>query len=141
MVAVFEHAKQLKGPVLLHVLTTKGKGYDPAEADQRTFHAVTPFTVEDGKMEKESLRDNLHASLHRKRLNAEAEKPTIKSSPSPPPCQMGRDLAKFQPKFPERYFDVGIAEQHAVTFAAWACRRRVYSRRALFIQHLPTAGL
>jgi 1-deoxy-D-xylulose-5-phosphate synthase len=116
MVAVFEHAKQLKGPVLLHVLTTKGKGYDPAEADQRTFHAVTPFTIEDGKMEKKSS-GTTYTQAFVEALNNEAEtnEKIVAITAAMPD---GTGLAKFQQKFPNRYFDVGIAEQHAVTFAA-----------------------
>jgi 1-deoxy-D-xylulose-5-phosphate synthase len=54
LVDVFEHVKHIRGPVLVHILTTKGKGYDNAEQDSRNFHAVTPFTVEDGKFEKKA---------------------------------------------------------------------------------------
>ena len=54
LVDVFEHVKHIRGPVLVHVLTTKGKGYENAEQDSRVFHAVTPFTVEDGKFEKKA---------------------------------------------------------------------------------------
>jgi len=116
LVAVFEHAKRLKGPVLLHVLTTKGKGYDPAEADQRTFHAVTPFTIEDGKMEKKATGVT-YTQAFVETLNEVAEKDekVVAITAAMPD---GTGLAKFQAKFPQRYFDVGIAEQHAVTFAA-----------------------
>ncbi|GAB4457726.1 MAG: 1-deoxy-D-xylulose-5-phosphate synthase [Armatimonadaceae bacterium] len=116
LVAVFEHAKMLKGPILLHVLTTKGKGYNPAEADQRTFHAVTPFTVEDGKMvKKPSGITYTQAFVETLIEEAEQDKKIIAITAAMPD---GTGLAKFQPRFPERYFDVGIAEQHAVTFAA-----------------------
>jgi 1-deoxy-D-xylulose-5-phosphate synthase len=116
LVAVFEHAKAIKGPVLLHVLTTKGKGYDPAEADQRTFHAVTPFTVEDGKMEKKASGVTFtQAFVETLNEEAEANEKVVAITAAMPD---GTGLAKFQQKFPERYFDVGIAEQHAVTFAA-----------------------
>jgi 1-deoxy-D-xylulose-5-phosphate synthase len=116
LVAVFEHAKKLKGPVLLHVLTTKGKGYDPAEADQRTFHAVTPFTVEDGKMEKKATGVT-YTQAFVETLNevAETDEKIVAITAAMPD---GTGLAKFQARHPGRYFDVGIAEQHAVTFAA-----------------------
>jgi 1-deoxy-D-xylulose-5-phosphate synthase len=116
LVPVFEHAKQLKGPVLLHVLTTKGKGYEFAEGDQRTFHAVTPFTVEDGKMEKKSA-GTTYTQAFVEALNEEAEK-NEKIVGITAAMPDGTGLAKFQAKFPRRYFDVGIAEQHGVTFAA-----------------------
>jgi len=116
LVAVFEHAKRLKGPVLLHVLTTKGKGYDPAEADQRTFHAVTPFTIEDGKMEKKATGVTYtQAFVETVNEGAEKDEKVVAITAAMPD---GTGLAKFQAKFPQRYFDVGIAEQHAVTFAA-----------------------
>lgn len=116
LVAVFEHAKKLKGPILLHVLTTKGKGYELAEGDQRTFHAVTPFSVEDGKMEKKASGVT-YTQAFVEALNDEAarnEKVVAITAAMPD----GTGLAKFAEKFPQRYFDVGIAEQHAVTFAA-----------------------
>jgi 1-deoxy-D-xylulose-5-phosphate synthase len=65
LIDVFEHARQIKGPVVLHVLTTKGKGYESAEQDARQFHAVTPFTVEDGKFEKKAGRRHLHSGVRR----------------------------------------------------------------------------
>ncbi len=116
LAAIFEDVKRIKGPVLLHVLTTKGKGYEPAEGDQRSFHAVTPFTVEDGKMEKKSSGTTFTQAFV-EALNAEAETDkTIVGITAAMPD--GTGLAKFQQKFPDRYFDVGIAEQHGVTFAA-----------------------
>jgi 1-deoxy-D-xylulose-5-phosphate synthase len=116
MAKVFEHARALKGPVLLHVLTTKGKGYDPAEADQRTFHAVTPFTVEDGKMEKKPSGITYTQAFVETLNEAAVTDDKIVGITAAMPD--GTGLAKFQARFPERYFDVGIAEQHAVTFAA-----------------------
>ncbi len=112
---VFEESKKLKGPVLLHVLTTKGKGYETAENDSRTFHAVTPFTVEDGKMEKKASGTTFTQAFV-ETLNAEAEtnNKIVAITAAMPD---GTGLAKFADKFPARYFDVGIAEQHAVTFA------------------------
>lgn len=116
LAAIFEEVKKIKGPVLLHVLTTKGKGYEPAEGDQRSFHAVTPFTVEDGKMEKKSSGTTFtQAFVEALNTEAENDKSIVGITAAMPD---GTGLAKFQQKFPERYFDVGIAEQHGVTFAA-----------------------
>lgn len=116
LVQVFEHAKHLEGPVLLHVLTTKGKGYEPAEKDQRTWHATTGFSIEDGKMEKKSsgvtYTQAFVESLNEVAVNNEKVVAITAAMPD------GTGLAKFADKFPKRYFDVGIAEQHAVTFAA-----------------------
>ena len=112
---IFEEAKKLKGPVLLHVLTTKGKGYTTAENDSRTFHAVTPFTVEDGKMVKKAAGTTFtQAFVETLSESAEADKKIVAITAAMPD---GTGLAKFADKFPDRTFDVGIAEQHAVTFA------------------------
>lgn len=116
LVQVFEHAKHLNRPVLLHVLTTKGKGYEPAEKDQRTWHATTGFSIEDGKMEKKAsgvtYTQAFVESLNEVAVNNEKVVAITAAMPD------GTGLAKFADKFPKRYFDVGIAEQHAVTFAA-----------------------
>ena len=116
LVQVFEHAKHLEGPVLLHILTTKGKGYEPAEKDQRTWHATTGFSIEDGKMEKKSsgitYTQAFVESLNEVAVNNDKVVAITAAMPD------GTGLAKFADKFPKRYFDVGIAEQHAVTFAA-----------------------
>jgi 1-deoxy-D-xylulose-5-phosphate synthase len=116
MIEVFEHAKHLKGPVLLHILTTKGKGYANAENDQRTFHAVTPFTLEDGKMEKKASGVTYTQAFVETLIDEAAHNPKIVAITAAMPD--GTGLTKFAEKFPDRYFDVGIAEQHAVTFAA-----------------------
>lgn len=113
---VFEDAKKLKGPVLLHVLTTKGKGYEIAEQDARVFHAVTPFTVEDGKMEKKAIGVTFTQAFSETLIEEAAVDSSIVAITAAMPD--GTGLAKFADKFPTRYFDVGIAEQHAVTFAA-----------------------
>jgi len=116
LAAVFEDVKKIKGPVLVHVLTTKGKGYEPAEDDQRNFHAVTPFTLQDGKMEKKASGVTFTQAFTEALLaEAEVNKNVVGITAAMPD---GTGLAKFQQKFPDRYFDVGIAEQHGVTFAA-----------------------
>jgi len=116
MKAVFKSAKQLKGPVLVHVVTSKGKGYLPAEKNPDTFHGVGPFDPETGKVIKKEgpptytkvFGDTLvHlAETHEQIVAITAAMPT------------GTGLIKFAERFPRRFFDVGIAEQHAVTFAA-----------------------
>ncbi len=116
LVDVFEHVRHIKGPVLLHVLTTKGKGYEIAEQDSRVFHAVTPFTVEDGKMEKKAGGVTYTQAFVETLNELAAEDPKVVAITAAMPD--GTGLAKFADKFPNRYFDVGIAEQHAVTFAA-----------------------
>lgn len=116
LVDVFEHARNIRGPVLLHVLTTKGKGYEIAEQDARVFHAVTPFTVEDGKFEKKASGVTYTQAFVETLNEAAACDPKIVAITAAMPD--GTGLAKFAEQFPSRCFDVGIAEQHAVTFAA-----------------------
>ena len=116
LVEVFEHVRAIKGPVLLHVLTTKGKGYEFAEADQRVFHAVTPFTVQDGKMEKKVTGTTFTQAFTEALCEVAEQDANVVAITAAMPD--GTGLAKFQQRFPDRYFDVGIAEQHAVTFAA-----------------------
>jgi 1-deoxy-D-xylulose-5-phosphate synthase len=113
---VFEEVKRLKGPVLLHVNTTKGKGYVPAEGDQRTWHAVSAFNIEDGNLEKKASGVSYTQAFVESLNEVAVNHPEVVAITAAMPD--GTGLAKFAEKFPERFFDVGIAEQHAVTFAA-----------------------
>ncbi len=104
-------------PVLLHVVTQKGKGYAPAEASGDKYHAVTKFNVVTGEQKKEPAGAPSYTSVFAKALIAEAEaNPKVVAITAAMPGGTGLD--KFAQKFPNRIFDVGIAEQHAVTFAA-----------------------
>ena len=104
-------------PVLLHVVTQKGKGYAPAEAAADKYHGVKKFNVVTGEQKKDPPGPPTYTNIFAKALIAEAEANpkivAITAAMSP-----GTGLDKFEAKFPERTFDVGIAEQHAVTFAA-----------------------
>jgi 1-deoxy-D-xylulose-5-phosphate synthase len=104
-------------PVLLHVVTQKGKGYAPAEAAADKYHGVAKFNVITGEQKKAPPGPPNYTSVFAKALIAEAEADdnivAITAAMSP-----GTGLDKFEAKFPTRMFDVGIAEQHAVTFAA-----------------------
>ncbi len=116
LIQVFEHVKALKGPVLLHILTQKGKGYAPAEGDPRTWHATGSFNVEDGKMEKKPSGVSYSQAFVESLMECAERDPKLVAITAAMPD--GTGLNKFQPKFPDRYVDVGIAEQHGVTFAA-----------------------
>ncbi len=103
------------GPILLHVRTQKGKGYKPAEDSADKYHGVSRFNVVTGKQEKSTVRS--YTSIFADELISQAEKDehiTAITAAMPD----GTGLKKFAQKFPDRCFDVGIAEQHAVTFAA-----------------------
>ncbi len=104
-------------PVLLHVVTQKGKGYAPAEAAADKYHGVQKFNVITGEQKKAPPGPPNYTNVFAKALIAEAEvNPNIVAITAAMPPGTGLD--KFEAKFPERMFDVGIAEQHAVTFAA-----------------------
>ncbi len=104
-------------PVLLHVVTKKGKGYAPAEAAADKYHGVSKFNVVTGEQSKAPPGPPSYTNVFAKALIAEAEaNPNIVAITAAMPPGTGLD--KFEAKFPGRMFDVGIAEQHAVTFAA-----------------------
>jgi 1-deoxy-D-xylulose-5-phosphate synthase len=113
----FRNVKNLRGPVLVHVVTTKGKGYAPAEKDPVTFHGVGPFLPESGEIIKSE--GNLLSYTHvfgNTLVRLARENPRIVGITAAMP--QGTGLDAFAREFPERFFDVGIAEQHGVTFAA-----------------------
>lgn len=106
-----------EGPVLIHCVTQKGKGYEPAEAAADKYHGVAKFDVVTGKQAKPAPKAPAYQNVFAKGLIAEAEhddKVVAVTAAMP----SGTGLNKFAERFPERTFDVGIAEQHAVTFCA-----------------------
>ncbi|KAA1053083.1 1-deoxy-D-xylulose-5-phosphate synthase [Azospirillum argentinense] len=104
-------------PVLIHVVTKKGKGYGPAEASADKLHAVAKFDVVTGAQSKPKSNAPTYTRVFANALIAEAERdPTVLGITAAMPSGTGLDL--FGERFPDRCFDVGIAEQHAVTFAA-----------------------
>ena len=112
----FREAKKIRGPVLLHVLTKKGKGYTPAEAEPGKFHGISPFDIETGEVASKSSRDS-YTDVFGKVLCDEAMKDD-RIAAITAAMEDGTGLSRFRGMFPERFFDVGIAEEHAVTFAA-----------------------
>ncbi|MBC1579302.1 1-deoxy-D-xylulose-5-phosphate synthase [Listeria seeligeri] len=118
LITNLEFAKRTSGPVLLHIVTKKGKGYQPAELDERgTWHGTGPYKVETGSFIKPAQTAPSWSSIISKelmRLAAEDDR-IVAITPAMP---VGSKLEKFAATFPERFFDVGIAEQHATTMAA-----------------------
>ena len=116
MMQVFKEAKRCKSAVLVHVLTQKGKGYEPALRHPARFHGAEPFDIETGipknKKEKANYTDVFSTVMVK--LGHRNENVVAITAAMPD----GTGLKRFHNVFPERFFDVGIAEQHAVTFAA-----------------------
>ncbi len=118
LIPILENVRDtMKGPVLVHVVTKKGHGYAPAEASADKYHAVSKFTVLTGEQKKSVAKAPTFQKVFGESLIAEAKKDSrIVAITAAMPSGTGVDL--FQKAFPERSFDVGIAEQHGVTFAA-----------------------
>ena len=111
-----KEAKKVEGPVLLHVMTTKGKGYEPAETAPDKFHGIGPFDIESGKVFAKKEGDT-YTDVFGKVLCDEASRnPDIVAITAA--MADGTGLARFKKHYPNRFFDVGIAEEHGVTFAA-----------------------
>ena len=112
---IMKLSKKVQGPVLIHVLTKKGKGYKIAEENPDKFHATAAFDINTGKTKKEKKTD--YSKIFGEKLVnlAKDDKRIVAITAS---MKDGTGLAKFQKEFPKRFFDVGIAEQHAICMAA-----------------------
>jgi 1-deoxy-D-xylulose-5-phosphate synthase len=118
LVAALKMLKKLKGPQLLHVITTKGKGYERAEGDQIGYHAVSPFDPERGVVSKPgTAKKPTYTDVFGDWVcdMAAADPKLLAITPA---MREGSGLVRFSQEYPDRYFDVAIAEQHAVTLAA-----------------------
>jgi len=116
LVRVLGEAKHVKGAVLVHVITQKGKGYEPAERHPARFHGAEPFEIETGlptKPRNKASYTDVFATVMNK-LGERDEKVVAITAAMPD----GTGLKRFRNRYPDRFFDVGIAEEHAVTFAA-----------------------
>jgi 1-deoxy-D-xylulose-5-phosphate synthase len=116
LVTTLKNMREMSGPRLLHVVTRKGCGYEPAEVDPCVYHGVTPFDPATGKMEKRS-GGLTYTQVFGNWLCDTAELDQRLIAITPAMCE-GSGMVEFSKRFPTRYFDVGIAEQHALTFAA-----------------------
>lgn len=116
LVKTLRAAKEIDGPVLIHVRTVKGKGYQLAERDPVYWHGPAPFKVETGEVAKKSAVPSYTAVFARTLVELAEKDPRIIGITAAMPEGTGIDT--FQKRFPERAFDVGICEQHAVLFAA-----------------------
>lgn len=118
LIETFQNIKKLRGPILVHVITKKGKGYPPAEMNPARFHGVSPFIVETGEPRKDEKKNpptytevfgDTLCQLAKENRGLIAITAAMRS---------GTGLEQFSKEFPDRFYDIGIAEQHAVTFAA-----------------------
>jgi len=117
LVATLKTLRTLKGPQLLHIITTKGKGYELAEGDQIGYHAVGPFDPQQGLVSKSGAKKPTYTDVFGDWLcdMAAADEKLLGITPA---MREGSGLVRFSKEYPDRYFDVAIAEQHAVTLAA-----------------------
>jgi 1-deoxy-D-xylulose-5-phosphate synthase len=117
LIEVFRNCQSVEGPILIHVMTKKGKGYLPAEKDPDIFHGVGPFDIATGVLKAKPAAEMSYTTVFGQtmvRLAEENEKIIAITAAMPD----GTGLSPFARAYPERFFDVGIAEQHALTFAA-----------------------
>ncbi len=116
LLTTLRNVTQLRGPVLLHVITAKGKGYAPAEGDSVRWHGAAPFEVETGTFKKKAAPVTYTEAFAQALIKLADDDERIIAITAA--MAEGTGLAKFQKAHPARFFDVGIAEQHAVVFAA-----------------------
>ncbi|HUG97910.1 MAG TPA: 1-deoxy-D-xylulose-5-phosphate synthase [Gammaproteobacteria bacterium] len=117
LVKTLSNVRDLRGPQFLHVVTRKGKGYAPAEADPISWHGPGPFDPARGVIHKSASRGKTYSAIFGDWLcdMAEADDRVVGITPA---MREGSGLVEYSQRFPQRYFDVGICEQHAVTLAA-----------------------
>ncbi|MCC5621552.1 1-deoxy-D-xylulose-5-phosphate synthase, partial [Nostoc sp. CHAB 5715] len=139
LIATFQQAHQIPGPVLVHVVTVKGKGYEIAELDQVGYHAQSPFNVATGKAVPSSKpKPPAYAKVFSHTLVKLAEQnPKIIGITAA--MATGTGLDKLQAKLPNQYIDVGIAEQHAITLAAGLATQGIRPVAAIYSTFLQRA--
>lgn len=112
----FQEAKRVDHAVLVHVLTKKGKGYGPAEENPSRFHGIVPFDIETGEAKEKSSKDSYTDIFSKVLCDIAKQNDAVVGITAA--MADGTGLARFARMFPDRFFDVGIAEEHALTFAA-----------------------
>ncbi len=138
LIKLFEHVKGLKGPIIIHTLTQKGKGYKPAEEHKQHLHAATPFDKVTGEFFKKA-----NATVSYTKIFGEALAEIVQTNPrvvgitAAMPDGTGLDI--LQSRFPKNFFDVGIAEEHAVTFAAGLATQGIIPVCAIYSTFLQRA--
>ena len=118
MISIFKNALKIDHPIVIHVKTTKGKGYLPAQNNPSKFHGIGKFDVETGEEVKSSAAGTMSYTEVFSRTLVKLAKKNKKILAITAAMPDGTGLSRFQKEYPDRFFDVGIAEEHAVTFAA-----------------------
>jgi len=137
LIRTLNQAKRMNEPVLIHINTTKGKGFKPAEQNPTKFHSMKPFHIENGKCKKKPCLGNYSQVFGDKLVSmAKTNDRLVAISAAMPE---GTGLSGFAEKYPNRFFDVGIAEQHAVTFAAGLASNGIRPVVALYSSFLQRA--
>ncbi len=116
LIKIFNEAKRVDGPVLVHVMTKKGAGYEPAEKNPSRFHGAEPFCIETGKPLKKKEKASYTDVISTVMCQLAQKEPKLVAITAA--MADGTGLAKFAKEYKERFYDVGIAEQHGTTFAA-----------------------
>lgn len=116
LIKIFQNIKEIEDPIFLHVVTQKGRGYSPAEGNPEYFHGTGPFFIKSGKLRRTDKRLSYSDVFGRTLVSlAEKDDRIVVITAAMP---LGTGLTGFARRFPDRFFDVGIAEGHALTFAA-----------------------
>ncbi len=137
-IKIFEQVKELKGPILIHAITQKGKGYKPAENDLQRLHASTPFDKVTGKAYKKSGAPVAYTKIFGNAMVEIIEQnPKVVGITAAMPDGTGLDI--LREKIPQNYYDVGIAEEHAVTFAAGLATQGIIPVVAIYSTFLQRA--
>lgn len=135
LIPVLAHAREVQEPVVVHVITQKGKGYRPAEENPGVFHGPGPFEIDSGRFIKSQEPPSYSQVFSETLIQLAKTHPNIVAITAAMPD--GTKLDKFAAHYPERFFDVGIAEQHAATFAAGLAlsgMRPVFAVYSTFLQ-------
>jgi 1-deoxy-D-xylulose-5-phosphate synthase len=138
LVRIFEEVRDLHGPILVHTITEKGKGYKPAENDSQRLHGVTPFDRTTGISAKKAESAPTYTKVFGKAMVeiAKADRRVVGITAAMPD---GTGLDQLQKEMPDRFFDVGIAEQHGVTFAAGLATQGIVPVVAVYSSFLQRA--
>ncbi len=136
LIRTLEKVKEISQPVILHALTTKGKGYSFSEKDPQTYHGTPSFNTENGEMKKDNTPSYTNTFVSELMAIAETNDRVVAITAAMPD---GTGLSKFAQRFPSRLFDVGIAEAHAVSFAAGLATQGVRPVVAIYSTFLQRA--